>query len=343
MLDHVADRRMTSASAAALALSLAASQLDSQEAFRFRSGVELVNVTATVTDRTGRFVPDLRQSDFSVYEDDRLVEVTHFSADRVPVSLGIVLDTSGSMAGDKITNARAAIERFLDQLVDPDDEVFLIGFSDDVAIIQGWTANHDALTAGLRRVRADGGTAMYDAVVEAVPIAQRGRNRKKAIILISDGNDTNSQADPEDVRQVVRGSDVLVYAVGIDGDREPPIRMRRPPRPPAPIPFPIPGRRRPGWPVWPQLPPTIGMGGIGRLNVLALREMTDSSGGRTEIVRSARDLDGATASIADELTKQYYLGYSSPGDRDGRWHSIRVEVRDPSLSVRARGGYFAGS
>ena len=88
------------------------SRLAGQEGFRFLSGVELVNVTATVTDRSGHFVAGLTQADFTVYEDDRPVDVAHFSAERVPVSLGIVLDTSGSMAGDKIVNARAAIERF---------------------------------------------------------------------------------------------------------------------------------------------------------------------------------------------------------------------------------------
>ena len=92
-----------------------------------------------MTDRSGRFVPGLRQADFVVYDDEQPVEVTHFSADRVPVSLGIVLDTSGSMAGDKIERARASIERFLDQLGDPDDEVFLYGFASDVRFIQEWT------------------------------------------------------------------------------------------------------------------------------------------------------------------------------------------------------------
>lgn len=344
MPTHRRHRHMTAAVAGLVALSVATAPIDGQEAFRFHSGVDLVNVTATVTDSSGRFVSGLGLSDFAVYEDDRLVDVTHFSAERVPVSLGIVLDTSGSMAGDKIANARAAIERFLDQLLNPDDEVFLIGFSDDVAFRQDWTRNREAVTASLRRIRVEGGTAMYDAMLEAVPLAQTGRNRKKALVLISDGNDTNSRAVAEDVRRVLRESEVLVYAVGIDGDE--PLRMRRPPPryPPMPPPFPIPGRRRPGWPTRPQMPPTIGrIGGLSRLNVAALREMTDSSGGRTEIVRSARDLDGATVSIADELGQQYYLGYASPGDRDGRWHTIRVEMRDSSLRVRARRGYLATS
>lgn len=325
----------------ALAVSLAATH--AQEGFRFRSGVELINVTATVTDRSGRFVPGLRQSDFRVFDDGQLVDVTHFSAERVPVSLGIALDTSGSMSGDKIANARAAIERFLDQLLHADDEVFLITFSNDVDVIQDWTTNRQAVSDSLRRVRAVGGTAMYDALIEAVPTAQSGRHRKKAVVLISDGNDTSSRTDARDVRRVLRETEVLVYAVGIDGQGEP--TVRRPPRtfPPAPIPFPIPGGRgRPRWPTPPQFPPTSGTVGSGdRLNVAALREITDDSGGRTEIVRSARDLDPATRSIADELSQQYYLGYMSPGERDGQWHEIRVETRNRSLRVRARREYVA--
>src|SRR6187431_1835160 len=88
------------------------------DSFRFKSGVELINVTATVTDASGRFVPDLKKEDFMVYEDDQLQTITHFNAERVPVSLGIVLDTSGSMAGDKIRAARDALDRFLRQLLD---------------------------------------------------------------------------------------------------------------------------------------------------------------------------------------------------------------------------------
>jgi Ca-activated chloride channel family protein len=319
-------------------------QLDAQEGFRFRSGVELVNVTVTVTDRSGRFVPRLAQTDFVVYDDDQRVEITHFSSDRVAVSLGIVLDTSGSMAGDKIERARASIDRFLEQLDDPGDEVFVSGFASDVRLIQEWTNNRDAARAALRRVDAVGGTAMYDGVIEAVRKVQDGRNRKKAVVLISDGNDTSSSRGLRDVQRVVREGEVLVYAIGIDGSEEPAIRMRPPTFPPAPIPFPIPGRRRPGsrWPGLSQFPPTIGRIGAGdRLNAQALREITDDSGGRTEIVRTASDLSPATSRIADELSQQYSLGYARPGDRDGRWHSIRVEVPEKPVHVRARRGYVA--
>ena len=264
-------------------------QLGAQDGFRFRSGVELVNVTVTVTDRSGRFVAGLTHTDFAVYDNEQPVEITHFSADRVPVSVGIVLDTSGSMAGDKIERARASIERFLDQLADPEDELFLYGFASDVRLIQDWTNNRDAVSEGLRRVDAVGGTAMYDAAIQAVRKAQDGRNRKKAVVLISDGNDTSSSRGLRDVRRVVRDSEVLVYAIGIDGSGEPAIRTRPPTFPPTPIPFPfpIPDRGRPGtrWPGLPQLPPTIGRTAArDRLNAQALRDITDDSGGRTEVV-----------------------------------------------------------
>jgi Ca-activated chloride channel family protein len=194
---------------------------------------------------------------------------------------------------------------------------------------------------------------MYDAVAEAVPMAQGGKNRKKAVVVISDGNDTSSRVGLGEVKQVVRETEVLVYAVGIDGDGEATVLQRQPPinppRLPIPFPFPGSGRGRGGIPIpqpQPQYPP-VGGGGItrgsanDRVNVMALRDMTDDSGGRTEIVRDPRDLDPAVASIADELSQQYYIGYPSPGYKDGRWHTIRVEVRDPSLKVRARKGYVA--
>src|SRR5947209_12477699 len=173
-------------------LGLAAAALHAQEnsPFKFRSGVELINVTATVSDPDGRFVPNLTQDDFLVYEDDRRVDVTQFSAERVPVSLGIALDTSGSMAGEKMNAARAAIRRFVNDLLDRNDELFLYRFSNYPVLVQGWTRDRRDLLEPLDRLNANGATAMYDAVARAVPLAQQGQNRKKALVIISDGNDT---------------------------------------------------------------------------------------------------------------------------------------------------------
>ena len=109
---------------------------EGQDAFRFKSGVDLINVTATVSDFNGRFVPNLRKEDFVVYEDDQRVDITHFSAERVPVSLGITLDTSGSMAGEKMEAARDAVNRFLSMLLDRDDQMFLFRFSNFPKLVQ---------------------------------------------------------------------------------------------------------------------------------------------------------------------------------------------------------------
>ena len=322
-----------------------------QDGFRFKSGVELINVTATVTDRSGRFYSRLTKEDFIVYEDNRPVEITHFNAERTPVSLGMVVDTSGSMQGDKWTFAVNSIDRFFRMMTDELDEFFLYRFSANADLVADWTTDRDRLGNAIRRIHPNGGTAMYDAAVEAVPMAQSGQNRKKAVVILSDGNDTSSRVGVSEVKQVIRETEVLVYAVGLDANgqatfrRQPPIQQ---PQPRLPIPIPFPGGRRGGIgiPLPRGYPPSTGggtysVGGEDRLNVMALREMTDDSGGRTEIVNDVSDLDPAVASIADELSQQYYLGYPSPGHRDGRWHTIRVEVRDPSLKVRARKGYVA--
>jgi VWFA-related protein len=327
---------------------VAGQQRPDSEGFRFRTSVDLINVTATVTDVSGRFVQGLRQEDFQVYEDGVPQTITHFSAERVPVSLGLVIDTSGSMAGEKWDHAVSALDRFLLDLLGPDDEVFLYRFSNDPILVEEWTTDRARLSHAMARIAPRGGTAMYDALADAVPMAESGRNRKKAIVLISDGNDTNSNTTVAELKRSIRESEVLVYAVGIDGDerftstgpyQRPPVQV--------PLPFPIPGRRR-----WPGQPPIggpvggpMGRGGSWqqseRVNASALRELTDDSGGRTEIVRSSRDLDPATANIADELSQQYFLAYPAAAHKDGQWHTIRVEVRNNRYQVRARRGYMA--
>jgi Ca-activated chloride channel family protein len=182
---------------------------------------------------------------------------------------------------------------------------------------------------------------MYDAIADALPIASIGKHPKKALLVISDGNDTNSAVSVGELRQLIRESEVLVYALGVDGTTS--TVTRNGPTIQLPLPFPFPGRgpqRR--------VPPiVIGGGGSARarmaerVNGDALRQITDDTGGRTEVVRGFGDLANATSRIADELSKQYYLGYVSSGEKDGRFHAIRVEVKDRRLAVRARRGYVA--
>ncbi len=339
-----------------------------QDEFRFRSGVDLVNVTATVTDRNGRFVPGLRQEDFIIYEEDQLQEVTHFSNERVPVSLGIVLDTSGSMVGEKLTHALMAIDRFLTKLLAPEDEIFLYKFSNFPELVQDWTTDRTRLSRAIRRINAGGGTAMLDAIAESVPLAQTGQHRKHAILLISDGNDTDSQVSPKEVKQLIRESEVMVYAIGIDGTAEgtifglPP--TTRNPLPPSPSPFP--GGRRPRGPGGVILPQTAqfqwpfpqgggsrrrSAAGDDRVNAGALRDITDDSGGRTEIVRSPRDLDPATENIADELSRQVLSrlrihdreGRTVARDSSGNTRQITARARAPRLHRHAVAWLVAGS
>ena len=326
------------------------------DTFRFTTNVDVVNVTATVVDSSGRFVPNLQQDDFGVFEDGLAQPISYFSAERVPVSLGIVLDTSGSMAGEKMRSARSALDRFLFDLLDENDEVFLFRFSDTPTLLQGWTTDRALVSRALGRIAPNGGTALYDAVAQAVPLAKAGSRRKKALLIVSDGNDTSSRTELRDLRRVIRESEMLVYAIGIDGESYDTYQRPAPPRmplPPPPRPFsPLPGRGSfpdvmhqrlpqigaPGQP-W---PPTFRRRlGDEHVNAIGLRELTNDSGGRTEIIRDAQDLDRATAGIADELSRQYFLAYPATTRRDGQWHSIRVEVKNRSYSVRARRGYVA--
>ena len=328
-----------------------------EQGFKFKSGVDLVNVTATVSDGDGYFVSGLTKDDFTVYEDGERQEITNFSNERVPVSLGILLDTSGSMTPDKMSSARSAIDRFVFDLLGKDDELFFMQFASVPDLVQGWTYDRGTISRAVGRVIPSGGTAMYDAIARALPIAADGRNQKKALLVISDGNDTNSRMSVGELRSRIRESEVLVYALGVDGtsvNTLSPPQPRRPSTPRFPVPLPRPGGggRFPGgrFPLGPGFAPQIQFPPFGsgrtygrseRVNENALRAVTDDTGGRTELVRGFGDLDAATAHIADELSKQYYLGYNSAGHHDGRWHAIKVEVRDRNLRVRARRGYVA--
>jgi len=346
------------ASLTAAAVAVVGAQGSSQQGddgFRFKSGVELVNVTATVSDDNGHFVTGLSKDDFTVYEDGQPQDISQFSNERVPVSLGILLDTSGSMTPEKMSSARNAIDRFIYDLLGKDDELFFMQFASVPDLLQGWTYDRRAISRAVGETTAAGGTAMYDAIARALPIAADGRNQKKALLVISDGNDTNSRTTVGQLRNLIRESEVMVYALGVDGTAVSTYvpQPRRPTTPRFPIPIPGGRGRFPGgrFPLGPQLAPQIqfppigggtwGRSGSERVNEDALRAVTDDTGGRTEIVRGFGDLNAATEHIADELSKQYYIGYNSAGQKDGRWHAIRVELKDRRLQVRARRGYIA--
>ena len=322
------------------------------QGFSFRSGVSLINVTATVTDGNGHTVAGLKQGDFEIYEDGVLQQTSHFDAERVPVSLGIAVDTSGSMIGEKWVAAQAALSRFVDDLLGSNDEVFLYRFDSRPELVHPWTQDRRQVSRALSTISPRGGTAMYDTVADAIPLAQRGTQRKKALVIISDGNDTSSSTRVPELTQMIRESEVLVYAIGLDvsgapsrsGNRTGSSSSGGSTRPPVPSPFP--GRKPAAAPA-PAPPPvtrsTASSGNGDRVNVDALRAIADDSGGRTEIIYSHQDLDPATAGIASELSQQYFLAYSSSAPKDGRWHTIEVRVKkgNGTYRIRARRGFIA--
>ena len=268
---------------------------------RLESGVDVVMVTATVLDADGHLLTGLPREAIAIWEDGVEQKITVFTNERVPVGLGVLLDVSDSMFGQRILEARRAVEQFLFTLLNPDDEFFLTAFNHAPKTLTSWTNTPAVVSAALDAIHPSGGTAIYDAVISALPQIDRRNRQRAALLIISDGADTASDATLRDVRAALLRSDAFVYAIAIDS--------------------------RNGYPI------------NARVNPAALGEITSQSGGRTEVVTDAEGLQTATARIAEELNSQYVLGYSSPKSTDGKFHSIRVSMRDPNIRVRARNGY----
>jgi Ca-activated chloride channel family protein len=282
---------------------LAQSQPPVRDERPFHSSVEVTSVTATVTDAAGHLIKDLPRDAFEVLDDNLPQAITQFTHERVPLGLGVLLDISDSMFGRRIQDARAAVNRFLFELLDASDEFFLLAFNHKPRVLTGWTRSQEEIDRALAGLRPFGGTAIYDAVIDALPLIDRRSRERAALIIISDGADTASDAKLRDMRAALLRSDAFVYAIAID----PPDRRAI----------------------------------NARVDVDALREITAESGGRTEVVQTSADLADATARIAEELNSQYVLGYNSPHGADGQFHSIRVRATSAAYRVRARRGYVA--
>ena len=274
----------------------------SAQAPRFRAHIDTVTVTVTVTDANGRLITDLTKDDFEIAEDGVAQPVTQFTAERVPVSLGILLDDSDSMRGQRIVHARGAFDRFVGDLLEPEDEAFVATFNHAARMVAAWKRPPAALAHALDDVRPSGGTAIYDALVAFTPMLDRRRNVRAALVVISDGTDTASDRTLTQAREIIRRTDAFVYAIAID---EPDGREST------------------------------------RVNPEALRDITGPSGGYTEVVKDAADLVPATERIAFELNHQYTLGYVAARPPDGTWRNIRVRVKAHDYRTRARRGYYA--
>ena len=270
-----------------------------------RSSVEVTAVTATVRDADGRLVPNLSRDSFEVFEDGAPQTISQFTSERVPVGVGLLLDVSDSMFGQRLVDARTAVERFLVDLLAPDDAFFVMTFNHVPQLLTRWTESADRASVGtaLDKLRAFGGTAIYDSVAAALPLMEQRPRDRAAVVLISDGADTASDVTLHRLRDRLLRTDAFIYAIAIDSTDRQAINTR--------------------------------------VNPTALSEITNQTGGSTEVVKDTAGLAAATARIAEELNTQYVLGYSSLHPGDGKYHSIRVRVNGAGYRVRARNGYVA--
>src|SRR5213592_3519977 len=271
--------------------------------------VDLVLVNATVTDSLNRYVSGLEANHFQVWEDKLEQKVEYFSAEDVPISIGVIFDVSGSMK-DKISTARQAAATFL-KTGNPEDEYFLVEFASRPEVAEDFTTDVSRLQNHLLFAPAKGMTAMYDSVYLGLEKLREGNNPKKALLLITDGEDNRSRYTFSNVREFVKEQDVQIYAIGIVDDFNSQL-------------------------------------GSGRTGRAMIEELADLTGGHAFFPDSVYDLEDVCTKIAVELKNQYVIGYNSTnGAKDGKWRKIRLKVNPPKgiqrLNVRAKQGYYAAN
>ena len=284
-------------------------------------GVVLITVVATVVDGKGRTVPNLTIDDFIVEEDGQPQTIKLLSATAdMPVSLGVILDVSGSMQ-NKIRTAQRALDRFF-SMIDHDDEMFLMTFAMRASLIADFTPHRKQLTNALMSgVNVGGGTALYDSLYQALQKVKEGRYQKKAVVLVTDGEDTTSLTRFDKALQYIREAEMLVYSVGIKG--------------------------APGFDMGSdQLLGNFGSSTRNHTTVdmKVLNRFGEASGGRAwEISEAAfgKDMDAVLETIAAELRSQYSIGYyPNHPVKDGKWHRVKVRMKNPDYVARARKEYL---
>jgi Ca-activated chloride channel homolog len=273
--------------------------------------VELALVNVTVTDPYNRLVTGLEPDNFRIFEDNIEQEVVNFSSEDIPISIGVILDLSGSMTG-KLGNAKQAAFQFF-RTANPDDEFFLVGFNEHPEILSPFTENIEDLQSRLLPVYAKGKTALLDAIYLGLSQMRGARNGKRALLIISDGGDNYSRYNEKDIKRLVREADTQLYSIGIFEPFE--YRGRTPEE----------------------------LNGPSLLN-----EMTELTGGRAFTVENVNDLPDIAAKIGSELRNQYVLGYHpSNKAHDARWRKIKIKLRTPRglppLTAHAKTGYYAPS
>ena len=275
-----------------------------------RVETQLVLINVTVTDPMNRFVTGLEKEHFQLYEDKKLQEVSQFSSEDAPLSVGLVFDASGSM-GTKLQKSRLAAAQLF-KTANPEDEFFLIHFNDRPELVVPFTTNTEEIQNRLTFTQAKGRTALLDGVYMAMNHMKKARNPRKAIIILSDGGDNSSRYTESEIKNAVREADVQLYAIGI---------------------FEPMGRAR----------TAEEMAGPGLLS-----EMAEQTGGRHFAVENVNELPDIAAKIGIELRNQYVLGYA-PANlvRDGKYRKVQVKLKQPRglppLRAFYRLGYYAPS
>ncbi|MCS6806558.1 MAG: VWA domain-containing protein [Acidobacteriota bacterium] len=272
-----------------------------------RLDVDLVTVPVTVLDPYDRFVTGLRKEHFEIYDEKIKQEVVFFAEEDAPITIGIVFDLSGSMK-EKIQRARLALSRFIDAS-HPDDEFFLIGFNERPELLQDFTTSGQQLTSRLMLREPSGRTALYDAAYLAIEKVAQGQQRRRAILIISDGMDNSSRYTYRQLREQIKETGVQIYAIGVFST----------------------------------------FGGYSQEEPMGraiLEEITSLTGGRAFFPNTVPELDDVITRIALELRHQYSLGfYPTNVAANGEWRKLRVKVTPqrglPRLRVRGREGYYA--
>jgi Ca-activated chloride channel family protein len=274
-----------------------------------RIDTTLVLIPVTVTDPMGRFVTGLDKENFKVSEDKIDQEITQFSSEDAPLSVGVVFDTSGSM-GDKLAKSRQAVAQFM-RTANPEDEFFLVQFNDRPELMVPFTPATEEIQNRLTFVQSKGRTALLDGVYLAMNQMKKARNPRKAILIISDGGDNSSRYTEREVKNAVREADVQIYAIGIF---EPMASRGRTPE---------------------------------ELSGPALLgEITEQTGGRHFAVDNLAELPDVAAKIGIELRNEYVLGYTPKNaTRDGKYRHVQVRLVKttglPQLKAIFRTGYYA--
>ncbi len=269
---------------------------------------DLITLNVTVTDTYGRYVKGLDKSAFTITDDKVQQDITFFSDNDSPVSVGVVFDVSGSMNGDKIGRAREALSKFI-QTSHDQDEYFLIGFNNRAQLLIDRTRDADSVLDKLTFVQTRGQTALYDATYLGVEKVTRGTHNKRAIILISDGQDNNSRYTFNELKRLLKESDVLIYGIGILGGGDP-------------------------------------ASSLGMVGQSILDEIAGVSGGKAFFPTTTAEMNEIFERIALELRHQYSVGFRpSNFIGDGKWHRLKIKVTPPrglpKLFVRAKEGYYA--